>query len=811
MRLKGERHEATGSVKEEPGLLLTDVDSQVSEAADPDAYALDRSPHDELDPESDDRHRTVSGGELSYDAPGRTIPLLYELAARTDCANLQRLSRLVTFIQPIQNPDGREGGTRENDYGFDMNRDWFARTQPETDGKVDLVRRFPPLFYIDAHEQAGTAYFFPPNADPIHHEISAQAVDAINRTYGQAMRERAAKDGFDYTNYTTYDLFFMGYGDTVPSTAFGSAGMTFEKGGQSPYNEKTAEQFATQDATLSAAAKDKRRLLTEWATQWPEAKAQGRAGALEPNVVVQPTNTVQFPVPKTKVFGYFIRADVATGDAARLMRRLRALDVRVYRLKRAARVPGAHHYGVAGFKGERMPAGTFWIPMAQAQKHWIQALLGEDSYVPFPYFYDVSGWSNPLLMGLEGGFAAKKAKLPLREWKGRSLGTVTGAGDALSFKTDSSEAFALAFDLMRVPGAKVSRAKATAAVTGVGATAVADLAAKHDVPLTGGSIPEGAVDLTLPKIAILEDTATLSGSSVGFTAFVLEQRFGLEVDRLTGVQVESGALLDGGYGAFIAPAGLVPTALTPAGLAQLQLYVRNGGRYVGFGRQGLVLAAAAGLTVAPEKAPSADYQVPGASFRVSIDPENPLGWGYGKDNFIFNVGDPIVQSAATGTVVASYPGDESFFVSGYTEGTDGLKGTPVAITETVGSGQASVFTFDANFRAYTESTMRMFANALLYPVGGAGAATAKRRVRPELLASPLNGAPDSVIRVSAEDEAGLRAAAAGIEGAAFTRDLRGTSLRVPNPSGLDGEQLEWLPPLLERLERAGIRPNLLVL
>ena len=34
--------------------------------------------------------------------------------------------------------------------------------------------------------------------------------------------------------------------------------------------------------------------------------------------------------------------------------------------------------------------------MAQAQKHWIQAMLGEDSYVPFPYFYDVTAWSGPL-------------------------------------------------------------------------------------------------------------------------------------------------------------------------------------------------------------------------------------------------------------------------------------------------------------------------------------------------------------------------------------------------------------------------------
>ncbi len=50
-----------------------------------------------------------------------------------------------------------------------------------------------------------------------------------------------------------------------------------------------------------------------------------------------------------------------------------------------------------------LPSGTYWIPMAQQQKHWVQSLLGEDTYVPFPYFYDVSGWNNVMLFNLTGG------------------------------------------------------------------------------------------------------------------------------------------------------------------------------------------------------------------------------------------------------------------------------------------------------------------------------------------------------------------------------------------------------------------------
>ena len=88
---------------------------------------------------------------------------------------------------PTQNPDGRELGQRRNVNGFDMNRDWFARTQPETDGKLDVIREYPPQLFIDAHEFGLADYFFPPNADPIYHEIPDQANEWINNLYSPAI------------------------------------------------------------------------------------------------------------------------------------------------------------------------------------------------------------------------------------------------------------------------------------------------------------------------------------------------------------------------------------------------------------------------------------------------------------------------------------------------------------------------------------------------------------------------------------------------------------------------------------------------
>jgi hypothetical protein len=74
----------------------------------------------------------------------------------------------------------------------------------------------------------------------------------------------------------------------------------------------------------------------------------------------------------------------------------------VRRLTAPLRVPDYTPYGRQA-RDRRLPAGTYWIPMAQAQKHWVQAMMNEDTYPPFPYFYDITAWSSPLLFNVPGG------------------------------------------------------------------------------------------------------------------------------------------------------------------------------------------------------------------------------------------------------------------------------------------------------------------------------------------------------------------------------------------------------------------------
>ena len=66
-------------------------------------------------------------------------------------------------------------------------------------------------------------YFFPPNADPVYHDIGETPLDWIYDVYGTAMQAAFGRFSIPFFNGDVYDLFYMGYGDTVPATGFNAA------------------------------------------------------------------------------------------------------------------------------------------------------------------------------------------------------------------------------------------------------------------------------------------------------------------------------------------------------------------------------------------------------------------------------------------------------------------------------------------------------------------------------------------------------------------------------------------------------------
>ena len=151
-------------------------------------------------------------------------------------------------------------------------------------------------------------------------------------------------------------------------------------------------------------------MLRTWRATFVEAEEQGEQCQLQPNKIYNPGNDLLRPVPDRKVCGYFLLGNSL--ETRRVVSRLQTAHVVVERLAQPTVVPDYRPYGDEP-RQATLPRGTYWISLAQPQKHWVQATLNEDTYVPFPYFYDVSGWSLPLLAGIKGGSTGLPVTAPV--------------------------------------------------------------------------------------------------------------------------------------------------------------------------------------------------------------------------------------------------------------------------------------------------------------------------------------------------------------------------------------------------------------
>jgi hypothetical protein len=697
----------------------------------------------------------VHGGEES--GADAALRVLYELADRDDCAARRILDNALVVLLPIQNPDGREADTRRNHYGFDMNRDWFARTQPETDGKLELLRDLPGPLFIDAHEFGGANdYFFPPNADPIYHEIPDEPIDWINNWYGAAMAAEFTRRGLPFFNRDVYDLFYMGYGDTVPATGFLGAGMTFEKASEDPIDRRSFEQYLTQWVTLSQAAARKQLLLEQWAGAWREAYRQGVAGELEPNEVVNPGNEVVTQVPDRPVRHYFIteRSHHKQREVHSLVRRLQRMDVDVRKLDKPLYVGDLTPYGRPA-AGKWLPRGTWWVPMAQMQKHWVQAMLHEDSYTPFPYFYDVTAWSQPLLFNVAGGYSSERLRP-----RARRAGPV------------------------REPGAEHLTRHA-------------------------------------PRIGLwqLSTDSTSAIESGGWLRYLLERVWQLPYEDVTTADVKAGALQS--FDTVLVPnstgpdpesypegdAGAAAAELGPDGVAAVQAWVGGGGHLIGW-REGARLAALLGVSSATLTEPTSD--VPGSLFRVDVAKRSPLAKGVGPEAYAFYEYDWLMRASTPSQAAVSFPASDSadWFISGFAQGAEELGGTAAVVDEPRGDGRTTVFSVEPNFRAFTTGFQKILRNAIFSSdAGTARAAPISTAGRARRAATRVLAGSDTIrlaVRPASRRRAAtvLRRLAASY---AVQRDRGRVAFLIANPHGLSGDEHPFAARLPAALERAGVR------
>jgi hypothetical protein len=785
----------------------------------------------------------VHGGETS--GADAAITMLYELAARTDCEVASIRDNLLVGIIPTQNPDGRDLQQRTNVYNFDMNRDWYAKTQPETAGKLALLAKYPPsVVFVDAHEMGGNSFFFPPNSDPIYHEISAQSIDWIDNVYGAAMAQAFQQRGFDFFNGDIYDLFYMGYGDSVPTTAYTTAGMTFEKGTLDSFRQRWLEQFTAGWATIKAAAANKTEILNEYYQAYSDALQQGAEGLLEPNQVYRPGNTVLRPVPDMRVRHYFFSQDHAYPYVARMVDRLLTFGVEVYQLTADVQVNDLHEYGRAPSPGV-VKRGSYWIPMNQPQKRWIQAVMHEDTYVPYPYFYDVTAWSNPLVLHLDATFTgdALSSVPALRVSRAPTggVGTSRRPGSSPLFywwPGDTGMTVAAALALERA-GIQVRRLLDEATVAGntlpKGAFVVPpavgivptlkSVAQKFAVRMHASlGAPPSGVELRSPKVGVYE--AVPNEESFGHLRWLLQRSWEIPFDRLTAAQIEGGILTAMDYDVLIVP-GTSTADLTGA-RTQIDQWIQAGGIYVGTTRPGNTggtpFAIGSGWSTATATT-VAGLQVPGTLFRVApnefdssagapINNRSPVTLAAEHFAYWFHRGERKLNLSTTGANAVLFPTSEpDFFISGYAEGHAPLKGSAGLVDETRGSGRVILFSNEPNYRGYTEVSAFFLANTLVYPLGAAPATvnTASPEAAAAVAAAAASVGPETGpgrpirIEVPAAEASAALAVLHGFTPNVQVEEARGSAfLEIANPRDFDVEEHPFSMEILPALKAAGV-------
>ncbi len=91
-------------------------------------------------------------GLIRHCASGEDPSALLTPALKGRAGGLRGLENVLWVIVPAANPDGLQTGRRSNSAGTDINRDWRARTQPETRAVKQAFDRWAPHLVLDLHQ-----------------------------------------------------------------------------------------------------------------------------------------------------------------------------------------------------------------------------------------------------------------------------------------------------------------------------------------------------------------------------------------------------------------------------------------------------------------------------------------------------------------------------------------------------------------------------------------------------------------------------------------------------------------------------------
>ena len=733
----------------------------------------------------------IHGGEAS--GAEAALGMLYQLAAGQDAETRAILDSAVVLIQPLQNPDGHERhvqdvlrstplcpgcfagedvptggaalvhqgnwpGARGSHYGFDMNRDWFILSHPETRAHVQVFLDWHPQVAVDLHEMgSGSTYFFAPPMEPMNQNVHP----SIQKWWDIFAASNAAafdRHGWSFFRREGYDEFYPGYGVSWPILT-GAAGMTYEQassgggavrrsdGTLMTLREAAAHHFAASFATALTAAQRRTERLQDFVAFRRSAVTDAQQGL----------RTI------------LIERD-SQGRADSLVARLLANGIEVLRLQQPPTVSSALRWGLGG-NAPAFGPGSYAIDLAQPQGRLAKALLEPDAVLDSAFireelesrrtgrenrFYDVTAWSLPFLFRVNATWlrtTAGRAE-PVTAIPPQTYPAPVQSAYGYAFEPGSEAAIrmltGLLADSVRVwhaprsfraggrdfpHGALIVRVAANepsvhelvrrqAAASGVRVMALSSALAESGTDLGSNSVRF----VPAPRVALVGGSG-VSGQPFGFAWYALDQRLHYPATPIPLSALGSAALND--FDVVILPsASGIDDALGTSGKQRLATWVRDGGVLITLeGASAWLAGEGSGLsrfrvrrdTVRADSAGGAPLpaRVPGAILRVHADTLSPLLAGVNQAEL------PVLMNGATiytapkdlraGEVVLRYAPVDQLRLSGYLwpEVPARVAGSPYLFTERIGSGRVIAFTADPNFRDMWRGLLPVFANAVL--------------------------------------------------------------------------------------------------
>ena len=266
--------------------------------------------------------------------------------ARTDCAQRAPAEQpdAVPRSRP-RNPDGRDANSRTTAWGFDPNRDFGTRNQPENAASCRRSTSTRACSSSTPTSRRAATSSRPTRTPSTTRSRSSRWTSSRTRS-GRRCSRRSTTSRSPTSNYNAYDLFTPEYGDTVPALLMGAAGMTYEKGTGDDYGKQIYDHYLAIDTTINVTSDDKVNLAHGLGQAVGRGDRAGRELRAAAEQARQPAAHQITQQPHGTVCGYFFKPGQHSGDTARLMRDLhRAPGVHVYRLEQ----PVDGHHGVHEF------------------------------------------------------------------------------------------------------------------------------------------------------------------------------------------------------------------------------------------------------------------------------------------------------------------------------------------------------------------------------------------------------------------------------------------------------------------------------